>query len=85
MRERKLWFRNKKNGTGWYPSSWQGWLAVAAHLLVVAGSVLIILRLGSYEPMAVAFGFLTVLMSSIALMKLARMRGERPDDRSAGQ
>jgi hypothetical protein len=33
---RPLWFKAKRYGYGWYPASWQGWLVMAAWLLVFA-------------------------------------------------
>jgi hypothetical protein len=32
---KKLWFRAKYYGWGWYPSSWQGWLVLLIYLLLV--------------------------------------------------
>ena len=28
---KKLWFKAKKYGWGWYPVSWQGWLVLAGY------------------------------------------------------
>jgi hypothetical protein len=33
----KLWFKAKKYGWGWYPSTWQGWAVLLGYLLIVAG------------------------------------------------
>lgn len=32
---KKLWFRNKRYGWGWTPTTWQGWLVIFAIVLVV--------------------------------------------------
>ncbi len=29
------WFKAKKYGWGWYPSTWQGWLVVGVYLVIV--------------------------------------------------
>lgn len=26
--EKKLWFRRKRYGFGWYPSTWEGWVVI---------------------------------------------------------
>lgn len=28
MKNKKLWFKAKRFGWGWYPCSWQGWIAI---------------------------------------------------------
>ncbi len=33
--EKKLWFRAKRYGLGWYPVSWQGWAILAMYVFVV--------------------------------------------------
>lgn len=32
----QLWFRRKKYGWGWFPSSWQGWLTILTYVVLVA-------------------------------------------------
>lgn len=32
-----LWFRRKKYGWGWTPSTWQGWAVLAAYLVLLIG------------------------------------------------
>lgn len=32
---KKIWFKRKYFGWGWYPSSWQGWLATFVYVLVL--------------------------------------------------
>lgn len=32
---KKLWFRAKRYGWGWTPSSWEGWLVVIASILLI--------------------------------------------------
>lgn len=29
---KKIWFKTKEYGWGWYPSSWQGWLVLLAFI-----------------------------------------------------
>jgi hypothetical protein len=38
----RKWFRAKRYGYGWYPSSWQGWLVLLVYLVDVIGASLLI-------------------------------------------
>jgi hypothetical protein len=41
------WFRPKRNGLGWTPITWQGWLVTIVSCLVVVGlNLVLVLRLG---------------------------------------
>lgn len=33
--QKKLWFKAKLYGWGWQPSSWEGWLCLAAYLAFI--------------------------------------------------
>ncbi len=34
-KETKLWFKRKRYGWGWTPCSWEGWLVLAAYLILM--------------------------------------------------
>ncbi len=36
---KKVWFKAKRYGWGWTPSSWQGWVIMLAYAVVLAWSV----------------------------------------------
>ena len=36
---KKLWFRAKRYGWGWYPVTWQGWLVLLGFLVLDFGNV----------------------------------------------
>ena len=36
---KKVWFKAKEYGWGWYPSSWQGWIILLIYLLLLGESV----------------------------------------------
>ena len=44
MESKKLWFKAKRYGWGWYPCSWQGWAILAMYLFVVISDVIFIDR-----------------------------------------
>lgn len=31
--EKKFWFKRKRYGYGWAPSTWQGWLVIAVYVV----------------------------------------------------
>ena len=35
MEQKKLWFRAKRYGYGWVPSTWQGWAVLAMYIFAV--------------------------------------------------
>ena len=38
---KKIWFRAKRYGWGWYPATWQGWAVVFGYVAVLAGLICI--------------------------------------------
>jgi hypothetical protein len=44
-RERTAWFRRNRNGFGWHPSAWQGWLIMVAIVAVIV-VVVVLFRTG---------------------------------------
>lgn len=76
--ERKLWFRRKCYGWGWYPVSWEGWLTT---LLYVLGLVFIFKDVGgkyssggeTFTTIILPFIILTAILIGICYIK-----GESP-------
>lgn len=64
--KRKLWFRAKRFGWGWYPCSWQGWAITLAY---AAAYVMLGLLFGGMAPVVIADGG-SVLEGSILLISL---------------
>ena len=40
MENKKLWFRAKRYGWGWYPCSWQGWAVLAMYVFALLSNAL---------------------------------------------
>ncbi|MBU1292737.1 hypothetical protein KJ819_01570 [Patescibacteria group bacterium] len=88
-KERKLWFRAKDYGYGWYPITWQGWVITALYAIAFTSTVLIF---GAWAGAAVeanadlreaVFGvleFLIVLaLLSYSLFRVCTRFGEKPE------
>jgi hypothetical protein len=68
MNKKKLWFRAKMYGWGWYPSSWEGWLVLTVFALLIIISAL---TLGP-------FSLLVATPLTIILIYICYKTGEKP-------
>lgn len=74
MTERRYWFPAKRYGYGWgIPSTWQGWLVLAAYL----AAILLAVRLIPVESHPVAF-FTVVGIATAGLVLMCYWKGEPP-------
>lgn len=83
--KRRLWFRAKHFGWGWYPASWQGWAVTVVYALLYLGSGLLF---GAFAPMVVADGgsvvegsvlFVSLLaLITASLLAICYRYGEKP-------
>lgn len=75
--KKKLWFKAKKYGWGWYPSSWQGWAVTG--LFIVYELAVSALTVDAFDNRAgvVSFLFLT-LLGAAALLVVCYQFGEEP-------
>lgn len=78
MTNRPIWFKAKTYGWGWYPSTWQGWAVIAVYILVVS----LIFNFfdnnasANREDSLIIFGLF--LLSTIALVTISYLFGEKP-------
>jgi hypothetical protein len=74
----KLWFKRKKYGWGWTPSTWQGWLVIAIYLALVFGIVCSaeVAGVSDYDMLMNFVPRLIILTS--ALILVSYVKGERP-------
>lgn len=76
---RSVWFKAKRYGYGWYPATWQGWLAMLVWLLFFAGaSVRWDVERQTWQYVA------DVTASTCALLFVAWYAGEKPRWRWGG-
>lgn len=38
---KKIWFKAKRYGWGWYPATWEGWMAILIWLILFVISIII--------------------------------------------
>lgn len=64
------WFPAKRYGWGWgWPNSWQGWVVVAAFLVLFGAGFLIFPPSTQLGPLLVYVGILTALLIAICWLK----------------
>ena len=83
--QKKLWFKAKSFGWGWYPSTPEGWVITLAYIvLVVGGSAWYV---GEAESDALYFyGFFPfVLLLTVLLIWICWKTGEKPEWRWNGK
>lgn len=74
--QKKLWFRAKQYGWGWYPATWEGWAVMIGFILLVFG---IAYAFSPENPANVAPFLGSIFVSVAALMALCYRTGEKPE------
>lgn len=77
MMQQKLWFKAKDYGWGWYPVTWQGWVATLVYILLLVGGITKIQENSSIKDVFVDF-LIPFILSSTLFFMLAWKTGERP-------
>lgn len=74
MGTKKLWFKAKDYGWGWTPSTWQGWVAVVAEIIVLAAADYLRQR----GKISSVIFFLICFVSAFVLILVSYKKGEKP-------
>ncbi|HEY0980226.1 MAG TPA: HAD-IIB family hydrolase [Candidatus Paceibacterota bacterium] len=74
---KKLWFKRKAYGWGWYPAAWQGWLVLAVYVAVMA---FFASTVDNASPDREVFFMLVLpfLILTTALIRICYATGEKP-------
>ncbi|HTH93024.1 MAG TPA: hypothetical protein VL576_00900 [Candidatus Paceibacterota bacterium] len=76
-KQKKLWFRRKRYGWGWYPVSWEGWVVLLLYVVGMVHFVLLSNRQHSVSDALFAFAVPFVILN-IVLIMICYQKGERP-------
>jgi hypothetical protein len=82
---KKLWFKAKNFGWGWYPVSWEGWVII---LLYCAGLTQFIMQANSTAHSGSDFLInlsIPFIVNTIFLLIICYARGEKPEWRWGGK
>lgn len=82
---RKLWFKAKNYGWGWYPVSWQGWAVIALYVLGVLSVSSYLGPVAETRPFGVLFFFPPVIVLTAFLIVISYITGEKPEWRWGGK
>ena len=69
--EKKIWFKRKLYGWGWYPSTWEGWVVIAVWAIFFTLAMLNV----DHE---VFKNFLFIILSTVVLVVICYKKGEKP-------
>ncbi len=75
---KKVWFRAKRYGYGWYPVTWQGWLILVVFVILTARNIA---QIGAGDETDGAIGALIVVQEFIlvaVLIFVCWLTGEKP-------
>lgn len=73
--DKKYWFKTKRYGYGWRPSSWEGWLTVLIFLvLLFLGALLFNPETPAQIPYFVGYTLIVALL----LIYVSYKKGEKP-------
>lgn len=77
MYMKKLWFKRKIYGWGWYPATWEGWLVIVVYMAAVFGFSATIDE--HSLPRELAFTFcIPIALLTATLIRICYAKGEKP-------
>ena len=77
MKEKKLWFKAKRYGYGWYPVTWQGWLIISMYMFAVIKGTWNIEESGYLNNNLLTL-VLRIVLPTIFLLVICFLKGEKP-------
>ncbi|MCM2339307.1 MAG: GPI inositol-deacylase [Burkholderiales bacterium] len=69
---KKIWFKRKLYGFGWYPVTWEGWLTTLVWVLLFSFSMM---TMNDHEWLK---NFVVIILSVIVLIYICYKKGEKP-------
>lgn len=75
--ENKYWFKRRRYGFGWIPSTWQGWLSLVIMLAIIFGATYVFITTSPNNRSFFLY-FNTIAMTIILAVILAASKGPSP-------
>lgn len=72
---KKIWFKAKRYGYGWYPATWQGWTVMGIYGILLA-CLIAAFESNLNRPHAVIYYLIGVGLITVALIIVAAKKGE---------
>lgn len=77
--KKNYWFKRRRYGYGWIPTSWQGWLIVVIYVaLVLAGALTLKNVPDNTFTREVGFYLGFVFIISVSLIRIGYAKGPKP-------
>lgn len=74
---KKVWFKRKLYGWGWYPATWQGWVVTLGYIVLVLAFSMTVDE--NTPPQESVFTFhLPIILLTLAFIRIAYRTGEKP-------
>lgn len=71
--KREIWFKRKRYGWGWYPSTWQGWIIILAFIIYLS------LAVSYFIPRNQMWQYIFTIFIGVAiLIWICYKKGEKP-------
>ncbi|HLC72520.1 MAG TPA: hypothetical protein VJH37_02975 [Candidatus Nanoarchaeia archaeon] len=72
---KKLWFKAKSYGWGWYPVTWEGWLVTVLFVLLILFWEMLVMK----HNMDIMYFLIGVLLLTGAIIAICYKTGEKPE------
>jgi len=80
MPNKRLWFKAKRYGWGWYPCSKEGWLVLLVYVGIFVSAQIYFMRhvLNTHSASGAVLYFMFVVVLTLALIRICYTKGEKP-------
>jgi len=75
--EKRLWFKRKRYGYGWTPSSWEGWAVTFSYIAIIYGLTLTVSE-NATDKEALLTLLLPMAVLTALLLRVVYDHGETP-------
>jgi len=83
--QKKLWFKAKNYGWGWYPVTWQGWLVLIGYIGILQYRVVTVHQMFDTVSSFTWRMFFEVIFITVPLIVICYAKGEKPEWRWGGK
>ena len=74
----KLWFKAKRYGWGWYPSSWEGWFTLFVFITVQVWNFLRLDAVSHSNSDTIRPFVIQTFLMALVLISICYLTGEKP-------
>jgi hypothetical protein len=85
MEQKKLWFKAKRYGYGWYPCAWQGWAVLVMYIFSIMTDAIIANNNANSTSDFLMYFFPRLFILTVFLIIICDARGEEARWRWGGK